>query len=301
MQKILLGLLAISTLFACNDINNSQTLKLSKRGYPYQMLNNVDGENVKPGQVGKFHFTMMKGDSVIINSKDRSPEPNPFMVPEDINEDKKTANIIIDALTMMSKGDCLSIYQPLDTLKQLPQGFSNSDSLRYDIVLVDIVDGQIFEAEQKAQAEKAQAAMALYQAREEIVADSMKATLKSYKKGAKRAGFQTTASGLKYKILEKGNGPLPTAGKPVLVSYYGVLASDGNNFDNSFKRGRPFEFILGQGQVIKGWDEGIALLPSGTRAVLAIPSDLGYGANGSGTIPANSELLFYVQLEDIAK
>lgn len=111
-----------------------------------------------------------------------------------------------------------------------------------------------------------------------------------------KAGMQTTASGLMYKITKKGNGPKPEAGNQVSVHYAGKL-TNGTEFDNSFKRGEPIEFAAGIGQVIKGWDEGILLLNEGDEATFLIPPDLGYGARGAGgVIPPNAWLIFDVQL-----
>jgi hypothetical protein len=106
----------------------------------------------------------------------------------------------------------------------------------------------------------------------------------------------TTASGLKYIVVEKGNGAKAEAGKQVSVNYAGYLP-DGKEFDNSYKRGKPIKFILGKGQVIKGWDEGISLMNVGDKLRLIIPPDLGYGASGAGgVIPANATLIFDTQL-----
>ncbi len=107
--------------------------------------------------------------------------------------------------------------------------------------------------------------------------------------------FKTTASGLKYKILEHGKGKKPEKGSIVEVHYKGMFM-DGKEFDNSYKRGTPFKFTLGMGQVIKGWDEGIALLREGDKAVFIIPPELGYGNRQVGPIPANSTLKFEVEL-----
>jgi peptidylprolyl isomerase len=110
--------------------------------------------------------------------------------------------------------------------------------------------------------------------------------------------FKTTASGLKYVIHEKGKGNLPKPGDRVTVHYVGKLMND-SVFDSSYKRGQPFTFALGQGQVIKGWDEGIALLNEGDSATFVISPDLGYGQNPTGPIPANSTLKFTVKLVKI--
>jgi FKBP-type peptidyl-prolyl cis-trans isomerase len=111
----------------------------------------------------------------------------------------------------------------------------------------------------------------------------------------RKFGHTYTQSGLGYKMITTGNGPKPEAGLPVKVHYTGYL-EDGTEFDSSYKRNAPFSFTLGQGQVIKGWDEGVALLNKGSKAILRIPADLGYGAMQRGPIPANATLYFVIEV-----
>src|SRR5215203_4694194 len=109
----------------------------------------------------------------------------------------------------------------------------------------------------------------------------------------------TTASGLTYVITSRGKGRRPKEGETVLVHYTGTL-TDGTKFDSSQDRNEPIAFPLGRGAVIKGWDEGIAQLGIGDRAVLVIPPQLGYGAKGAGgAIPPGATLVFVVTLVDI--
>jgi hypothetical protein len=111
----------------------------------------------------------------------------------------------------------------------------------------------------------------------------------------------TTTSGLKYIVVKKGTGKHAENGKAVKVHYTGKL-TDGKVFDSSMDRNVPFSFILGQNQVIKGWEEGIALMSVGDRYTLIIPAELGYGDRGAGeVIPPNSTLIFDVELLKVSK
>ena len=106
----------------------------------------------------------------------------------------------------------------------------------------------------------------------------------------------TTASGLKYEDLVVGKGESPKVGQTVTVHYTGTL-TDGKKFDSSLDRNEPFQFQIGVGQVIKGWDEGVMTMKVGGKRKLTIPPTLGYGANGAGdVIPPNATLLFDVEL-----
>ena len=111
----------------------------------------------------------------------------------------------------------------------------------------------------------------------------------------------TTASGLKYTDVKVGSGASPVKGKQVKVHYTGTL-ENGKKFDSSVDRNEPFSFVIGVGQVIPGWDEGVMGMKVGGKRKLIIPSKLGYGAAGAGSvIPPNATLLFDVELLDVAK
>lgn len=118
--------------------------------------------------------------------------------------------------------------------------------------------------------------------------------------GNAQAEMLTTASGLRYEDKVEGNGPVADSGASVEVHYSGWLDDQGRpgkKFDSSKDRGRPFTFKLGVGQVIKGWDEGVAGMKAGGKRILYIPAVLGYGSRGAGSvIPPNAALIFEVEL-----
>jgi len=112
----------------------------------------------------------------------------------------------------------------------------------------------------------------------------------------KKGESKTTESGLKYETIKEGKGAAAKAGNTVKVHYTGTL-TNGKKFDSSRDRNKPFSFSLGAGQVIKGWDEGVAGMQVGEVRKLTIPSDLAYGPEGRpGAIPPNATLLFDVEL-----
>lgn len=133
--------------------------------------------------------------------------------------------------------------------------------------------------------------------REKRLAEEKKAAEAALEKIA--AGFEKTDSGLRYQIIQQGNGAKAEKGKTVSVHYKGQLP-DGTVFDSSYKRNEPIDFLLGMGQVISGWDEGVQLLKVGDKARFVIPSHLGYGSKGAGgVIPPNATLIFDVELMNV--
>jgi peptidylprolyl isomerase len=126
-----------------------------------------------------------------------------------------------------------------------------------------------------------------------VSADEQKEQKMEYK-------WQMTPTGLKYQDLKEGDGPSPKNGQTCVVHYTGWLwesGAKGKKFDSSVDRGQPFEFSLGMGRVIKGWDQGVSTMKVGGKRLLLVPPQLGYGARGAGSvIPANATLLFEVEL-----
>jgi FKBP-type peptidyl-prolyl cis-trans isomerase FklB len=131
------------------------------------------------------------------------------------------------------------------------------------------------------------------------VASRMKAEGEAFlAENAKKEGVKVTASGLQYKIITKGEGPVPTNTQKVKVHYEGRLI-DGEVFDSSYKRGQPATF--GVNQVIKGWTEALTMMPAGSKWELYIPQELAYGSREQQSIPAFSCLIFTVELLEVVK
>jgi FKBP-type peptidyl-prolyl cis-trans isomerase FkpA len=137
-------------------------------------------------------------------------------------------------------------------------------------------------------------------AMKEIAELNLKKGTKFLAENAKKAGIKTTESGLQYQVISEGKGDAPTLENNVKVDYEGTLI-DGTVFDSSYKRGKSAEFAIKQ--VIPGWTEGIQLMKTGSHYKFFIPSDLAYGDRdvGEGAIPANSVLIFDVELLEVLK
>jgi FKBP-type peptidyl-prolyl cis-trans isomerase FklB len=151
---------------------------------------------------------------------------------------------------------------------------------------------QVLTAFQKDVAEKAA------KKRQEMAAVNLASSKAFLEANAKKEGVKVLPDGLQYRVITEGTGKTPTKTDLVKVNYKGTLAS-GVEFDNSYKRGQPAEF--GVGQVIKGWTEALEMMKEGSKWELYIPPDLAYGENGRPSIPPNSALIFEVELIEIVK
>lgn len=133
-----------------------------------------------------------------------------------------------------------------------------------------------------------------------FVNPSLRTTIEEGKKflatNKTKPGIKTTESGLQYEVLKMGAGPKPSVADTVKVNYVGTLLN-GTEFDNSVKRGQPIEFPLNG--VIKGWTEGLQLMPVGSKYKFYVPYDLAYGLNSTGPIPGGATLVFEVELLDV--
>jgi len=273
--------------------------KVTPSGYKYIVQTSTGGAKPNPGDYVYFHAQARNGDSVVYSSRMVGQEPF-LQIPKDGQQEPgRTPSPVEEVLREMGVGDSVTVIVNLDTLPQKPPGFENAKELYYDVVMTQIKTEDQFMKDSEVERQKQDAERVESQAREAEVAATVADIVQKYNSGALASELKTTSSGLKYMILEEGSGAQANAGDLVNVHYYGVL-KDGTMFDNSFGRGTPFSFALGKGMVIKGWDEGIALLKEGGKGVLFIPSDLGYGEAGSPpVIPGGSELIFYVELKKV--
>jgi FKBP-type peptidyl-prolyl cis-trans isomerase len=177
----------------------------------------------------------------------------------------------------------------LEAMKMGLRDGLDSASMMDEETLQTVVQGFMMKMQQARMAEEAKAGENNRVIGEEYLA-----------KNGKRKEVTTTESGLQYEVVTMGTGPKPSAESQVRVHYAGTLI-DGTEFDSSYKRGEPA--VFGVGQVIRGWVEGLQLMPVGSKWKLHIPSDLAYGPSGGpgGSIPPNSVLIFEVELLEIVQ
>ncbi|MFN0035617.1 MAG: FKBP-type peptidyl-prolyl cis-trans isomerase [Saprospiraceae bacterium] len=278
-------LLAFVLAFCASAL--AQTQKTTEHGYRYFHHIQKTGPKPQRGEsilanvdvyVGKFSLSSSKKTVVGIYRYDIPPA------------DATLGHYppIMDAALLMSKGDSLTIFQPVDETMRtyLPPAEKEAKEIRFEIVLTDIVT-----LEQKSSAARS------LDAAVQVVGQKVQATAKAYSAGSLSKEIHTHPSGLKMLVEAAGNGARVQKGEVLQVHYYGCL-TNGTPFNNSYSSRQPLQFAAGEDQMIAGFDEGVMYLNHGSRAYLFIPPALGYGdeVTGDGIIPANSELVFYIEI-----
>lgn len=289
MKKTILFtiMLAITGLFISScQTGGSDDFSKTESGLFYKFVERSD--NTEAPEVGSFvDITMTYGtvDSVMFNSQEM-PQKMEIPVIASVHQGD-----FYEALGLMHIGDSAifkcdadSVFNKLFRVPNVPPELDSIDFIYFNIKMLDI----------KTEAEM-QAAM---EAETEMLRSEETVKRNTYL-DENYPNAEPSATGLYYVQTKKGSGSKPEVGKKVKVHYNGTFL-DGTKFDSSLDRGEPYEFPLGQGQVIKGWDEGIANMQKGEKGVLIVPSDLAYGPGRRG-IPPFSTLVFEVELVDFEK
>lgn len=284
-------------LVSCNKSEFEGYTK-AENGLNYKFFTH-DEKGVKPvpgdGVGFKYIIKLKSKDSVLVDSR---------MVVQDgsgvfkiIMPKSSFSGSLEDAMMMMSSGDSASFIISADSfflktnrMNELPKFVKPGEKLEVGIKMAEIkAKKELDENQKKQEQEMKKMADAEKPAMEKYIADN-KITAKP------------TATGLYLIEEKKGKGPMAKAGEEVTVQYRGTTL-DGKEFDSSYGRPEPLKFIIGQQQVIPGWDEAFQLMSKGCKAKLIVPSALAYGARGAGggVIPPYATLLFDVELVDIQK
>lgn len=274
--------LMLSVLTGCS--NAPKGYQATDNGLYYRLFTNNGGENPQIGDLLELTMSCSVNDTVVILplTKNIIPMAEPSFWSD-----------FVEGFSMMHKGDSASFIVDIDSsfvnlfgYNTLPPQFSSTDIMRFEVRLDDFYPESEFRFRMIENIKKN------YPAETEKAASELNAYLE--KSGVVA---QPTSTGLYYVKTQDGTGEKPSKGSTVKAHYTGYLL-DGTVFDTSIERGEPIEFVLGVGQVIPGWDEGIALMSKGEKAVLYIPYYLAYGDRDLGVIPPFSNLVFEVELID---
>lgn len=295
-NHLFLAAAAMLGLASCNSSEFEGYTK-AENGLHYKFYNH-DEKGSKPvegdGIAFKYVIRIKSTDSVLVDSKMVVQDGSGvfrFMMPK-----SSFVGSVEDAMMMMAKGDSASFIVSADSfflktnrMTELPKFVKPGEHLQVDLKMVDVKTKAELEANQKQQDQEMQKlAAAEKPAIDKYIADN-KITAKP------------TASGLYYIEEKKGKGPLAKAGDEVTVNYRGTTLG-GFEFDSSAGHPEPLRFVIGQGQVIPGWEEAFKLMAKGGKAKFVIPSNLAYGPQAlSREVPAFSTLVFEVELLDIQK
>jgi FKBP-type peptidyl-prolyl cis-trans isomerase len=287
MKKIFLLSLVLGVLFtSCQQQTKTKSYDgytQSSTGLYYKFYQQNEGENPQIMDVLDVMLSCSINDTAVLIPENRMILPM---------MESLFAGDIYEGFKMMHKGDSASFMVRADSTfitlfgSPMPNVFSIDDLMRFEIRLND------FYPESEMQAKQIEYMKENYSAETANAEQKLSEYFKNNNITAKE-----TASGLNYVITKEGNGEKPSVGTLIKVHYTGKLL-DGTVFDSSVNRNEPFQFVLGIGQVIPGWDEGLQLLSKGSKAVLYIPYYLAYGDRGAGTIPPFSTLIFEVELID---
>ena len=286
-----------SLLMACNEQKPAHPgYEMTQDGLYYRFHTQNEGELPQLYDVLETSITCVVNDtSVIIPLMD-----NLFQLIE-----PRYAGDIFSGMAMMHKGDSASFIVNIDSTFRtffgqptMPPQYLPTDVMRFEIKMKDFYSEKEF-AQRQANEIKAQMSQRIEQMKANSPEETEKAAqaLAAFLKKNK-INVEPTESGLYYVMTEEGNGEKPEVGQLVTVHYTGKLL-DGTVFDSSVERDQPFQFPLGLGRVIAGWDEGIALMSKGEKGVLYIPYYLAYGDRGAGgDIKPFDNLMFEVELID---
>ncbi|MEP2024145.1 MAG: FKBP-type peptidyl-prolyl cis-trans isomerase [Reichenbachiella sp.] len=298
----LLAILAISILsIACSDE------RVTESGIKVKIVEKGDGTVLKDSTILRLNMKYLNSNGNEQWSSAKAGSPVPIQYNKEVWSSSGT---MYEALEIMNVGDSAIFEVSTKDLYEttfktgIPDSLDSSSNVTFYAKIVSMMTLDEFQAFQKEEYEKAQqeAIKERAAAQEKMLADAAEVIKKDGEVidaylAENNITAQTTESGIRYVITQEGEGENATSGNQVSVHYNGTLL-DGTKFDSSYDRGQPFGFVLGQGRVIMGWDEGIALLNKGAKATLYIPSTLAYGERATGKIPANSILKFDVELVD---
>jgi len=277
--KPLMYIIVITLAAACNKGG----LKTNPNGMKYTFHKENDGPKPKTGDILNIAMSYYtQGDSLLFNTS----KINDTLFQVKLVE-PSFKGAVEEGFAMMSAGDSATFIVSADSVfektfhEQLPAYIQKGSTLRFEVKMRDFKSMEAYEAEKKSKAD--------------VAMNDEQSKIDEYLK-TNNITTQPTSSGLYFIETSAGTGKPAESGKTVTVNYTGKFM-DGKVFDTSVGKPKPFEFPLGQGSVIPGWDEAIGMMKEGGKATIVVPSKLAYGAEGAGgVIPPYTPLVFDVEL-----
>ena len=286
ISKIMLAVLAVACVFSFNACSKYKGFKQDKEtGIYYKFyIQNKDSVQAQTGDAVSLLYQLALKDSILV----------PMMPIQELVQESFYKGDVYAAIRMMHVGDSATFILDADTFFHYMGGENPFDDkeLYFTFKMTELMPKAEVDAMMQAQEEQYNAYMEQARAAED-------STMREYI-AKNKIKVAPTASGLYFISKKAGKGAQAVAGQKVAVHYTGKLL-DGTKFDSSYDRGEPIDFVLGSGQVIPGWDEGIAMMREGEKAVLLIPSKLAYGERGNQVIPPCAPLVFDVELVKVGE
>jgi len=286
-QGIAFAALMLALLFSgCKQqtgSSDSDDFKVTDDGLRYKFyVNNTDSTGVNMYDIVEVIMNYRTADTMLYQGAGHPP------IPFQINPVYK--GDLMDGIAMMHVGDSATFildaedfYKNMMSYRKVPDEIGDNKDLYFDVKLVSV----------RPEPDEMKADRIASESRRDMEQSNIEKFLKE-----NNYDVTPTESGLYYIEVKEGTGKQAVAGKKVKVHYTGTFLN-GVKFDSSYDRDEPIEFTLGEGQVIKGWDEGIAMMKEGGKAKLIIPSKLGYGSQKRGNIKPYSPLFFEVELVEV--
>jgi len=279
MKKLSIWILLAVGVAACNQ----NGMKTTPDGLEYQFFVDKPGETVKVGEIIKYDMIVKNAKDSVLRDTRKEPAPAMSMI-----QTAPFKGALEEGLAMLSEGDSALFLVSADSIFEKPQKMPMPPFIEKGSKLKFIIKINKISTQEELRKEEELAQKKQIEQDDQLIKDYIA------KNGL--TDTQRTASGIYYIAKEKGKGEQAMVGDTVKVHYTGKLLN-GRVFDSSVERKEPFEFPLGRGMVIRGWDEGITLMKVGDKGTLLIPSPLAYGTRGAGAvIPPNSVLIFDVEL-----
>lgn len=294
MNKILLIALSIAVLLS----GCSESTKKTKSGIEVKFLEKNNAGAIEDNSIVSYHMRYVNENGHDLFDTNTRGGAVAMQYSDSI---WSTMGLLYEALSMCQVGDSISFELPAEDLFKNTFKIARPDSIGADSKIKFFVGLESAMSQEEFQAYQKEKYEIDLEKRKKASEEQVKIDTDAINKYLTDNNIEalSTESGLRYVITQEGQGVNAVAGQTVVAHYHGTLLDD-TKFDSSYDRNQPFEFVLGQGRVIRGWDEGFALLNKGAKATLYIPSTLAYGAQArSAVIKENAILKFDVELVDI--